>query len=192
MTGSTKPRMTATERSAEVLTAAVTAFSESGYAATKTDDIARRAGVSQPYVIRLFGTKQHLFLAAVRSACDRIEEVFREAGNAIPPGATPEEALCELGAAYDVFLAERELPLVMLHGFAASVDPAIGGPVRECFGQIYALIKELSGAPITDTRRFLSTGMLLTVMTAMRVAGPEAIAVDWATELLDDLADRPE
>ncbi|WP_246351392.1 TetR/AcrR family transcriptional regulator [Nocardia barduliensis] len=41
--------MTASRRGEQVLRAAVSAFAESGYAATRTDEIARRAGVSQPY-----------------------------------------------------------------------------------------------------------------------------------------------
>ena len=60
----TKVRLTAAERGEEVLQAAVRAFGASGYQGTKTDEIARLAGVSQPYVIRLFGTKQELFLAS--------------------------------------------------------------------------------------------------------------------------------
>src|SRR6478735_4724930 len=87
-------RMTAAQREQQLLRAAVTAFSQGGYAGTTTDQVARLAGVSQPYVIRLFGTKQHLFLAAVGYACDRIEEHFRTAAEVAP-------TLESLGAAYD-------------------------------------------------------------------------------------------
>ncbi|MFB7879177.1 TetR/AcrR family transcriptional regulator [Nocardia sp. NPDC056064] len=177
--------MTASERSAQVLEAAVRAFAESGYAATKTDEIARLAGVSQPYVIRLFGTKQQLFLAALHEVCDRIEELFR--GAPIPPETGTAEALRTLGQGFDVFLAERELPLMLLHGAAASADPAIGDPMRERFGRIYRLVGELTGADTLEARRFVATGMLLTIMTAMQVAGSHAIALPWATEILDDL-----
>ncbi|MFD0362286.1 TetR/AcrR family transcriptional regulator [Nocardia sp. GCM10030253] len=181
--------MTATERSEEVLQAAVSAFAESGYAATKTDEIARRAGVSQPYVIRLFGTKQQLFLAATHRVCDRIEEIFRvAAAEGITPESTTEEKMHALGRGYQTFLTERELLLVLLHAFAAASDPAIGPAVRERFGGLYGVIEELSDAPIEDMRRFLATGMLLTVMTAMGVAGPEAVGAQWATDILDDLS----
>ncbi|GGN96835.1 TetR family transcriptional regulator [Nocardia rhizosphaerihabitans] len=183
--GGTRTRMTASERSAQVLEAAVHAFAESGYAATKTDEIARLAGVSQPYVIRLFGTKQQLFLAALHEVCGRIEAVFR--GAEIAPDADAAEALRTLGQGFDVFLAERELPLMLLHGAAASADPAIGDPMRERFGRIYRLIGELTGADTLESRRFVATGMLLTIMTAMQVAGSEAIPLPWATEILDDL-----
>ncbi|MGW5455244.1 TetR/AcrR family transcriptional regulator [Nocardia sp. NPDC003979] len=185
MSETTRTRMTAAERSAQVLAAAVDAFAESGYTATKTDEIARRAGVSQPYVIRLFGTKQQLFVAVLQQVCARIEEVFRSAE--IAPGADTAEALRSLGMNYDVFLAERQLPLVLLHGIAASADPEIGGHVREHFGRIYQLIVDRTGADTLHARRFLGTGMLLTIMTAMQVAGPDAIELPWSTAVLDDL-----
>ncbi|MFF2088050.1 TetR/AcrR family transcriptional regulator [Nocardia sp. NPDC058176] len=179
--------MTASERSAQVLEAAVQAFAESGYAATKTDEIARRAGVSQPYVIRLFGTKQQLFIACLHEVSSRIEAVFRDAE--IAPEADTTEALRALGIGYDTFLAERELPLVLLHGAAASGDPAIGEHMRERFGRIYRLVGELTGADTEQSRRFISTGMLLTIMTAMQVAGSDALTPPWATEILDDIKD---
>ncbi|WP_336086786.1 TetR/AcrR family transcriptional regulator [Nocardia sp. SSK8] len=183
--GGTRTRMTAAERSSQVLEAAVRAFADSGYAATKTDEIARLAGVSQPYVIRLFGTKQQLFLAALHEVCDRIERVFR--GAEIAPDADTSDALRTMGRAFDVFLAERELPLMLLHGAAASGDPAVGEHMRERFGRIYRLVGELTGADTLESRRFVATGMLLTIMTAMQVAGSDAIPLPWATEILDDL-----
>ncbi|MFF2557017.1 TetR/AcrR family transcriptional regulator [Nocardia sp. NPDC058058] len=180
----TRTRMTASERGEQVLAAAVSAFAESGYTATKTDEIARRAGVSQPYVIRLFGTKQQLFLAALRQVCDRIEELFREAAAHTPPDATVEESLSGLGDAYKALLTERDLPRVMLHGFSASNDPAIGPVMRERFGEIYQLVRDLTGASASEAGGFIATGMLLTDMAAMQVVGPDAVETPWATEIL--------
>ncbi|TCC34984.1 TetR/AcrR family transcriptional regulator [Kribbella sindirgiensis] len=171
-----KVRLTAKERGAEVLQAAVQAFAMSGYDGTKTDEIARLAGVSQPYVIRLFGTKQELFLAAVRSACDRIEQTFRDAAD-----ETPE--LSTLGRNYERLFDEPEILLVLLQGFSASGDPVIGDCVRERFGRIYNLVRELTGASPQQAREFLSAGMLLTVMSAMQVLGPDAIPMPWAEEI---------
>lgn len=188
MVQGTRIRMTATERGTQVLAAAVQAFAESGYAATKTDEIARRAGVSQPYVIRLFGTKQQLFVAAIHQVCDRIEQIFRISAEEIEPGADPQSALQTLGSGFTLFLADRDLLLVLLHAIsAANSDPVIGEEIRQRYGQLYDLVFELTGAPATDRRQFFATGMLLTIMTSMRVAGPEAISVPWAAEMLDDL-----
>ncbi len=76
-TAGTRP--STNERSDQLVRAAVTAFAAAGYAGTTTDDVARLAGVSQPYVIRLFGSKQKLFVAAIEHACGRIEQAFRDA-----------------------------------------------------------------------------------------------------------------
>ncbi len=183
MSGATKTRLTAAERSEQVLEAAVKAFAANGYVGTKTDEIARLAGVSQPYVIRLFGTKQQLFLAATQRVCDRIEQAFRAA-------AGQRADLASLAAGYDALLAERELLVVLLHGFAAAGDPEIGDAVRDRYGRIYRLIRDLTGASAEDAERFLSVGMLLTVMAAMRVVGADPVPADWATEITDALAAR--
>jgi AcrR family transcriptional regulator len=173
----TKTRLTAAERGEEVLQAAVVAFGAAGYQGTKTDEIARLAGVSQPYVIRLFGTKQQLFIAASNRVCDRIEQAFRRA-------AEKRADLESLGGAYEDLMSERELLVVLLHGFAASGDPEIGDVSRRRFGEMFDLVRELTGVSAEEARQFLATGMLLTVMTAMQVAGPERIPLPWAEELL--------
>jgi len=174
----TRTRLTAEERHEQLVAAAVTAFSLGGYAGTTTDQVARLAGISQPYVIRIFRTKQELFLAAVLHAGDRIEAKFREA-------AAREPTLASLGAAYDELLAERELITLLLHGFTASADPAIGEPVRACFGRLYEVVRELTGASSVATRDFFAIGMLLTCLGAMRVVGPDAAPTQpWAADLL--------
>ena len=65
-------RQTADERRTSVLAAAVTEFARSGYAGTSTEAIAQRAGISQPYLFRLFGTKKDLFIATYDLVSDRI------------------------------------------------------------------------------------------------------------------------
>jgi AcrR family transcriptional regulator len=173
-----RTRLTADERHEQLVASAVTAFSHSGYAATTTDQVARLAGVSQPYVIRLFHTKQELFLAAVRHASDRIEARFRAA-------AGQEPTLPHLGEAYFELLAERELITLLLHGFTAGSDPAIGEQVRACFGRLFAEVRAMTGASAAEVRDFFALGMLLTCMTAMRAIGPEAATPQpWVTELM--------
>src|SRR3954466_7495653 len=91
-------RLTADERRAEIIEAAVKAFAQGGLDGTSTDDIARIAGVSQPYLFRLFGTKRELFLAAVGRCFDRIGDALDAAGAqdaALGPAHLP---LCLPGA----------------------------------------------------------------------------------------------
>src|SRR6266700_3589556 len=73
-------RMSAGERRETVLEAAVAEFALRGLAGTSTEDVARRAGISQPYLFRLFPTKKALFLALVERVSglpfDRIVKFF--------------------------------------------------------------------------------------------------------------------
>jgi AcrR family transcriptional regulator len=180
----TRIRLTAEQRHRQLVEAAATAFTEGGYAGTTTDQVARLAGVSQPYVIRLFGTKQQLFLATLEHVTDRIEQRFRDAADAEP-------TLHSLGRAYDDMLAERELITVLLHGFTAAVDPAIGPTVRNCFGRIYRTVCDLTGATGEEGSAFFAHGMLLTVLGAMQIIGPHAVPHEpWMAEILAGMGDK--
>lgn len=55
-------------RPAEIVEAAITLFVEKGFAATKMEDIARRAGVTKGTPYLYFSNKEELFKAAVRSS----------------------------------------------------------------------------------------------------------------------------
>ena len=81
-------RMSAEERRESVLDAAVAEFARGGLAGTSTEAIAARAGISQPYLFRLFSTKKDLFIAAYRRAFVLIESRFTEASE----GLTGDEA----------------------------------------------------------------------------------------------------
>ena len=54
-------------RPAEITHAAMEAFAEHGYEATRVDDVARRAGVSKGLLYLYFKTKEELFKAVIRS-----------------------------------------------------------------------------------------------------------------------------
>ena len=75
--------MRSEERRDEIVAAATAEFARAGYAATATDVIAKRVGVSQPYLFQLFGTKKEIFIAAVRECFERtgrrFEQVARQA-----------------------------------------------------------------------------------------------------------------
>ncbi len=75
--------MTADERREAVLAAARTAFAEGGYYGTSTDAIADAAGISQPYLFRLYGTKKELFIAAVRRCFRETLETFQRAAEGL-------------------------------------------------------------------------------------------------------------
>src|SRR5690242_15949016 len=92
----TTTRMSAAERRDAVLDAALVEFAERGFVGTSTEDIARRAGISQPYLFRLFGTKKHLYLASVSRCFRETLELFQRAAE----GLRGEDAMHAIGAAY--------------------------------------------------------------------------------------------
>ena len=75
----TMPRQTAAERRVAVLDAATTEFAAKGLHGASTEDIARAAGISQPYLFRLFGTKKELYLATSQRAIEHLYQVFADA-----------------------------------------------------------------------------------------------------------------
>jgi len=113
-------RQTAAERRVAVLSAAVTEFAKSGYSGTSTDAIAIRAGISQPYLFRLFGTKKDLFIATYDQVGTRI---VKELSRAIE-GLDREEAMQAMGMAYLHLMQDPEMLQVQMHGYAAATgDP---------------------------------------------------------------------
>ncbi|WP_353681698.1 TetR/AcrR family transcriptional regulator [Microbacterium sp. 69-7] len=66
-------------RNEELLDASVRAFAPRGYFGTSTAEVAKAMGVSQPYVIRTFGSKRELFLRTHAHAAGAILTAFRSA-----------------------------------------------------------------------------------------------------------------
>jgi AcrR family transcriptional regulator len=172
-------RMAVAERRRLLVDSAITEFGLNGLAGTTTDAIARRAGISQPYVVRLFGTKKALFLAAIERCFDLVGGLFREAAE----GAEPGHALAAMGEAYMGELKHRERLLFQLQSYAASGDPEVREVVRRRYGQLWQQVAELSGAPAEDVQGFFAIGMLMTVGVTIgvpEIAGDE----QWARDLL--------
>ena len=70
----TTTRQTADERREAVLERRDARVRRKGLHGASTDDIARAAGISQPYLFRLFGTKKELYLATTSAAMEEIYE----------------------------------------------------------------------------------------------------------------------
>lgn len=162
-----RSRLSAEDRRELVVTAATRAFARSGYAATSTDVVAKEAGVSQPYVVRIFGTKLDLFLEVFDQATARVRDTFAEivATGVVHPEV--EGGMEPLGQAYtDLVLSDRDVMQVMLHGFVAASDPAIGELARRRMAEIFDVITS-TGCDEDQARDFVAHGMLINVMLAM-------------------------
>ena len=81
------------QRPAEILAAALDQFIEHGYAASKLEDVARRAGITKGAMYRYFDSKEALFKAVVRqSVLPQIEAFERIASQS---GTSARELLAE-------------------------------------------------------------------------------------------------
>ena len=178
---SSTTRRTAAERREEVLAAALEAFAHGGLHGTSTEDIARAAGISQPYLFRLFGTKKNLFVATVERCMADTLELFREAAGEL----RGEDALEAMGAAYAAMVTEdRTRLLAQLQAYAACDDPDVRDAMRAGFGSLHLFVETVSGLDSEAVTRWFGAGMLLNVLAAMDIWGSRE---PWATRLLEGL-----
>jgi AcrR family transcriptional regulator len=155
--------MTAGERREAVLEAAVVEFAAGGLEGTSTEDVARRAGISQPYLFRLFPTKKALFLALIERCFRRVSEAFTEAAE----GLSGEAAMGAMGDAYEQLLEDRTLLLLQLQTYAACGDPEIRAATQAGFKRLWLLADRLTGMPSDQVVAFFAMGMLMNVAAAM-------------------------
>ena len=178
-------RQSAEQRRETVLEAALVEFSERGLHGASTDGIARRAGISQPYLFRLFHTKKELYIASVERCLRETLEAFEHAS----AGLHGEEALRAMGAAYKQLLDDRTMLRAQLQAYAACDDPEIRKAVRRGFGEIMAHVERASGASAEEVARWFATGMLLNVAAAMDL---QHAREPWAQRLLAGLLSAAE
>ncbi len=170
-------RKTKDERREEILDAAVGEFAEQGLHGASTDEIARLAGISQPYVFRLFGTKKELYLAVIARCFRQTLETFQRAAE----GKRGEEALAAIGSAYGGLLQSDRLYLrAQMQAYAACEDPEICAVVRAGFGDLVSYVERVSGTTPQELAGFFAQGMLMNVLSSM-----EAPAEDWGRRLLE-------
>jgi len=155
--------MKAEDRRQQVLEAAMHEFGQGGFDSVSTAAIARRAGVSQPYVFRLFGTKKDLYVAAIEERSRQILGGFRAAAE-----TDPEHPLEAMAGAYLRLLEEDPEALrCQLHAWASTSDPVIAEAARSSYLSIWREALRLSGADPETVRDFMAQGMLLTVVAAL-------------------------
>ena len=185
MRASATTRSTADERRAAIVEIAREEFARSGYHGTSTERIAARAGVSQPYLFRLFGTKKQLFLACLQAGFRLTLERFRAAAD----GLHGDEALRAMGDAYLDLLRDRTLLQGQLQGYAAAVDDEeVRQAVRRGFGELVSFVEQASDADPAQLSRFTARGMLLNVIASM---GLLEARERWAKHLVEGCREEP-
>ncbi|MCI0158772.1 TetR/AcrR family transcriptional regulator [Leifsonia shinshuensis] len=141
-------------RSRELLAGAERAFAHRGYFGTSTASVAAEIGVSQPYVMQVFGSKERLFVATHRFSGEKIVDCLQTELQADPFD------LRAAGRAYQRLVSlERDAVRVFAHGFSAADVPAIGVESRRLLTEVHGLLRD-AGASRHQITDFLGRGML--------------------------------
>ena len=174
----TSTRLSAAVRREQILAASLEEFARAGLHGTSTEEIARRAGISQPYLFRLFGTKKELFLASVERCLRETKDAFVEAA----AGHRGQEALEAIGRSYLELLEDRTRLLGQLQAYAACDDEEVCAVVRRGYGELVEYVERVSGAAPEVVSAFFAKGMLLNVITAMSLLDADE---PWAQRLIE-------
>lgn len=178
----TTARQTAEERRQTVLDAATHEFAVKGYYGTSTEDVARAAGISQPYLFRLFGSKKELYLTACRRCVDELYAVFATAA----AGKSGEAALQAMGEAFSALMQDRDRLMLMLKSWTSTDDPDIRNLTRTAWRNLVDLAEQVSGESPQVVSRFFAHGTLISILMSMNLLEePEP----WATRLLEACAE---
>jgi AcrR family transcriptional regulator len=143
----TTTRASSDERREQVIEAAVSEFAEHGYHATSTSAIAKRAGISQPYIYALFPNKRELFLATHAHVIGHIRHA--------------------MGEAYMELLEQRDEIVLQMQAHAAAGDPALRTPIRREFIGVIDHVERVAGISRQKALDFVAVGMLLNVIAAL-------------------------
>ena len=163
-------RMSAEERRESVVRAAMTEFARGGYYGTSTEAIAKRVGVSQPYLFRLFPGKKAIFLAAAERCVEDTIRMFEDAAE----GVEGEEALHAMGDAYRKVVSEEPERLMMQMQMYLAVaaaeqegDHEFGEAVRAGWTRLWDTVHLPLGADVGETTTFMAYGMLINCLVTM-------------------------
>lgn len=173
--------------------AALAEFAQQGYHATSTGAIARRVGVSQPYLFRLFPDKKAIFVAAALRSLEDTRLVMEAAARGLE-GAEARRAMAQ---AYTRLITERPDRLAMqLQSYVAVAaaeaegDHTLGEAIRAGWTGLWETVHAPLGADTTETSAFMACGMLLGALTTMGFP-PGHRAWEWACSALKPAGEAP-
>jgi AcrR family transcriptional regulator len=168
------------ERRRKVLEAAVACFSHKGFYGTTTHEIADRAGISQPYLYRLFDNKQALFASAVHLVSELMASALASTAEASPSLRSPAETLHAARMAYAALIRNHDILMFLMQANCAADEPLVGDAVRQCYAKQVELVRNLFGSDEEAIRQWFRTGMLDNVVIALHLA---EINEPWARTL---------
>lgn len=177
------PKWASEDRRRSILDEAALIFAREGYRGATTERIAQAAGISQPYVVRMFGSKEALFLEVFRGCVDALLAVFRAAIIADEPA----DIAVRLRDAYRSLVRQDGIHLLLTQAFVLGADPVVGPAARKGFREIVALLRDEAHLTDDELTAFLARGMLVNVLLGLRmpgtdVAGADVVAVALASD----------
>lgn len=164
-------RSTATHRRAEAIAAGMAAFADHGPTTSAIERVAAEIGVSQPYVFRLFGSKQTFFLACLDELETRVRDVFRRAAATStedPTRATG--AMRAMGEGFRDLVADGVITGLWLQACAlARGNDEVAARCRALISGVLHESARLTGAGPADLAGFLADGALVMLLQALGV-----------------------
>lgn len=162
--------MTADQRRAQILDAALMEFGAAGMNEVSAETIAQRVGVSQPYLFRLFGTKKDLIIATIDHTLARILAEFDDA-IASEPDLDPLEAI---GCRYELLVTEQpEILRCQIHALTAAADPDIAAATRDLYVAVMQHVRAVCNVDHATVVEFVAHGMLLNVAATIGLPIPK-------------------
>ncbi|MFD7643110.1 TetR/AcrR family transcriptional regulator [Kitasatospora sp. NPDC059795] len=162
-------RMSAEERRESVVRAAMVEFARGGYRGTSTEAIARRVGVSQPYLFRLFPNKQAIFEAACEYCIEETWRVFDQ----VSEGLTGEAAQAAMSRAYVDLIEDREQVMMQMQMYVSvfaaesAGDVQVGETARAAWLRLFERIEERIGGSRKEATQFMAYGMLINTLVGL-------------------------
>jgi AcrR family transcriptional regulator len=166
------------QRRRALLEAAVTCFARKGLYGTTTAEIAEAAGISQPYIYRLFVNKEALFAGAVLHVSELMSNTLATCDTSESVPAQPEIAL--RAVRHSSLIQDRDIMRLLMHANCAADEPMVRDAVQECYASQVSLVSELLRSDEDAVRAWFGSGMLSNVAA---VLGLPDVDEPWARVL---------
>ncbi|MBR7741863.1 TetR/AcrR family transcriptional regulator [Phycicoccus sp. BSK3Z-2] len=156
-----------------VVASAVRQFAARGFYGTSTGQVAAGAGISQPYVYRLFRDKTALFVAAVDHVSNVLARAWEQAGQRADGNPLD---VARLLASYGAVVEDPRTVRFLMHANCAVDEPDIAEALRRCYAKQVDTLTALGLTP-EEMREVLGAGLLANVVVGLGLAHSDA---EWA------------
>ncbi|MGZ6530093.1 MAG: TetR/AcrR family transcriptional regulator [Tumebacillaceae bacterium] len=177
-----------TEKHWQILEAAVRVFSEKGFSASRTSEVAKEAGVSEGTIFNYFKTKKDLLTSMLIPLVVRffrplilvsVERIFKTRKN------RPIEAVLEDIARDRIQLVQKNLPLIKTVGAEAAFHPELLDPIREHVAPKVIEIASRYFQTEVDNGTFRNIDSKLAIRTYMSLLGGYVLMRNIAPDAFD-------